>query len=241
MKITIFNGSPHAEKGNTHFMVKYFSQGAKKAGAEIENVFLAKKKIKYCSGCFNCWLKTPGKCTINDDMKKLLYKLLNSDIIIFATPVYVDNVTGIMKTFMDRLIPLALPYFDRDKTGECRHFKRFNQESPKIIVISNCGFPEQSHFKVLKLLFKRIARNMHSRVIAEIYRNAGAALHNPPPILKPFLIKYKKLLKKAGYEVVKNLSLSKKLTVQLQKSIIPDALYIREANKFIKKLLKQFS
>ena len=52
MKVTIFNGSPRREKRNTHLMVKEFSKGAGLAGAEVENVFLVKKKIRPCRDCF---------------------------------------------------------------------------------------------------------------------------------------------------------------------------------------------
>ena len=104
MKVTIFNGSPRGKKGNTHFMVKEFSKGVELGRAEVENVFLAKKKIRPCRGCFTCWIKKPGQCVIKDDMAELIQKFGESDIVVFATPVYVDNVTGIMKNFMDRLI-----------------------------------------------------------------------------------------------------------------------------------------
>ena len=121
MKITIFNGSPRTEHGNTHIMVSEFMKGAEQAGAEVENIFLAKMKISPCMGCFGCLLKKPGKCVIIDDMSELLEKFVHSDIVVFATPLYVDNVTGIMKNFMDRLIPIADPHFEKDNGGECVH------------------------------------------------------------------------------------------------------------------------
>ncbi len=236
MKITIFNGSPRAEAGNTHVMVEAFMKGARKGGAEVENVFLAKKEINPCRGCFSCWLKTPGKCVTKDDMAELLDKFVSSDIIVFATPLYVDNVTGIMKNFMDRLIPGGDPHFEKDEGGECVHIIR-TEKRPKLVVISNCGFPEQSHFQVLELLFKRVARNMRTEVIGEIYRGGGAILKDAPLVLKPVIRKYKKLLQKAGKEIVENERLSEGTRSKLEEQLIPEERYIAEANEYFDKLL----
>jgi len=236
MKITIFNGSPRAEKGNTNVMVKEFSKGAKQAGADVENIFLVKKEIKHCLGCFSCWTKTPGKCITEDDMEELLAKFMSSDIVVIATPVYVDNVTGIMKNFMDRLIPIIDPHFEKDEKGECRHTRRF-EKYPKFVVISNCGFPEQSHFQVLRLLFKRVARNMHSEVIAEVYRGCGGLLRKPPAPLEPAVSQYKELLQKAGKEVVENQGLSEETISELEKPIVSAEQFIAVANQYIDELL----
>jgi len=230
MQITVFNGSPRAEKGNTHFMVEAFLKGAQEAGADTENVFLAKHKIKPCIGCFNCWVKTPGECAIKDDMSELRGKYRAADVVVFATPLYVDNVTGIMKNFMDRLVPLADPHFEKDENGQYRHVKGFSKVQ-KIAVISNCGFPEQEHFQVLRLLFRRIARNFHSEVIAEIYRGGGEILQVDHLMLKPLVWKYRKLLEKAGKEVVRDRRLSEQTREELEKPLIPHDLYIKGANK----------
>jgi multimeric flavodoxin WrbA len=236
MKITIFNGSPRGKKGNTHFMVKEFSKGAEQAKAEVENVFLVKKKIRPCRGCFTCWIKTPGKCVIKDDMAELIQKLCESDIVVFATPVYIDNVTGIMKNFMDRLIPVLDPHFAKDEGGECVHVSRYEKPA-KLVIISNCGFPEQSHFHVLELLFKRIARNMRSEVIGEIYRSGGAILREAPVILRPVISKYKKLLQLAGMEIVEKQRLSEETRLKLEKPLISDEQYITAANEYFDVLL----
>lgn len=239
MKITVFNGSPRAERGNTHIMADAFLNGAKKNGAVTENIFLSKMKINHCTGCFNCWLKTPGKCIFNDDMPKLLQKVLSSDIIVFATPLYVDNVSGHMKQFMDRLIPLADPRIITDPNGEYRHSKRFDQKPPKIVVLSNCGFPEMGHFKVLNLLFKRIARNMHTKVIAEIYRSQGELLNKKIFLLKPIQFRFKKLMEQCGREIVENQKLSLKTIASLAKPLLSNERYVKEANKVIEKAIKK--
>jgi multimeric flavodoxin WrbA len=230
MKVTIFNGSPRGKKGNTHLMVKEFSKGAELGRAEVENVFLAKKKIRPCRGCFTCWIKKPGQCVIKDDMAELIQKFGESDIVVFATPVYVDNVTGIMKNFMDRLIAGLDPHFEKDKGGECVHISR-SEKQPKLVVISNCGFPEQSHFQVLELLFRRVARNMRSEVIGEIYRSGGGILREAPLILKPAISKYKKLLQTAGMEIVEKQRLSEETRLKLERPFVPDEQYIAASNE----------
>ena len=115
MKITVFNGSPRGKRGNTFIMADEFLRGAEAAGAQVEQVLLVQKKISHCTGCFRCWVKTPGKCVIEDDMTVLLEKIMATDVIVFATPLYVDNVTGLMKNFMDRILPLGEPYLVKDE------------------------------------------------------------------------------------------------------------------------------
>jgi len=236
MRITIFNGSPRAENGNTHLMVESFSKGAIQAGAEVENIFLAKNKINPCRGCFACWIKTPGVCVIKDDTAGLIEKFISSDVVVFATPLYVDNVTGIMKNFMDRIIPAVDPHFEKDAGGECVHVAR-SDKIPELVVISNCGFPEQSHFQVLELLFRRMARNMRTRVIGEIYRSGGAILKDAPLILKPLIHKYQKLLQTAGREIVEGRRLSQETMTNLHRPLISEERYIAAANQYFDKLL----
>jgi len=237
MKIVVFNGSPRAEKSNTHVMVEAFLEGAKKAGAEVENIFLAKKNIGPCLGCFTCWTKTPGVCVIKDDMADLLPKF-DADIIVLATPLYVYNVTGIMKNFLDRMIPVADPHFEKEEDGESRHIKQPGN-TPKLAVISNCGLPEQSHFNVLESYFRVLAKNMHTELVAEIYRGGGEILKEKNLMLAPLIWNYKELLKKAGKEVVEKGKLSEELKKQLEKPIIPEDMYIKAANDEWNKLLKK--
>jgi multimeric flavodoxin WrbA len=210
--------------------VESFLKGASAAGADVENIFLAKKKIGRCLGCFSCWIKTPGECVIKDDMKELLHKHIVSDIVIFATPLYVDNVSGIMKNFMDRSIPLADPHFEKDPSGQARHVSRIKR-SVNIGVIANAGFPEQDQFQVLKLLFKRIARAGHAELVAEIYKGEGELLKSTDKEMAPVIAKYKESLVKAGGELVKNLMLSRETIEELEKPLIPYEDYVKAVNQ----------
>jgi multimeric flavodoxin WrbA len=233
MRILAVNGSPRGRRGNTYIMVEAFLEGAEEACAEVEHILLSKKTIKNCKGCFWCWIKTPGKCVIKDEMEPILEKLKQADVLVFATPLYVDNVTGLMKNFMDRILPLGEPYQVKDEKGECRHPARY-VKTPKIGVISNSGFPEQSQFQVLRLLFRRIARNLHSEVAFEIYRGQGELLKQSGDRIKPVVDKYKDVLRKAGGEVTRFLKLSEETTKKLNEPLIPFDEYINTANEFFR-------
>lgn len=238
MKVRVFNGSPRGERSNTHYMVKEFLKGSEDAGAQVENIFLSEKRFSDCKGCFGCWIKTPGKCVIKDDMGELRKKFMGSDIAVMATPVYVDGVTGIMKRFMDRMIPVVDPHFTKDDNGETRHVPRY-EKYPKIVVISNCGFPDIDHFQVVSHHYRRMSRNMHSEVIGEIYRTMGPILEYSNPIVEPMRMKYRKLLREAGKEIVKEGGLSDGLRKKLEEPIVPPQMYFNGANKGFDSQLKK--
>lgn len=238
MKIIAFNGSPRGRRSATQAIVKEFLDGAAEAGAEVETVLLADRKIGHCRGCFTCWTKTPGVCVIKDDMAELLPKLKEPDIVVFATPLYVDNVSGLMKNFLDRTVPQVDPFFEKDPQGEWRHVKGEGRD-PKIVVISNCGFPEQTHFQTLKLFFRRLARNMHSEVVGEIYRGEGPLLGASSVMLKFLLRGYKKAVRRAGREIVESGRISEETAAELEKPLVPFDKYIEKANEHWASALKK--
>lgn len=239
MKIIAFNGSPKMDFSNTNVMVTAFLDGAKAAGADIENIFLAKKNINYCKGCNYCTI-SGGKCSIKDDMANLLAKYVESDIVVFATPLYIENVSGILKVFMDRTFSLSHPYYETDKNGEYRLSKSKqikNGIPPKFIIISNSGLPQRSNFQVISLLMKRFARNSHTEVIAEIFAPEGSLLTAEIKELEPIINDYKKLLYKAGQEIVRNMKLSEETQNLLEKNFIPAEIYVQEMNKYFGSIL----
>ena len=89
---------------NSEFLAREFEKGAKEAGNEVEFISLKQKELKYCIGCLSC--QKTGKCVIKDDVPEIMEKVKNADIIVFATPIYYYEMSGQMKTLLDRLNPL---------------------------------------------------------------------------------------------------------------------------------------
>ena len=101
--------------------------------------------IKPCTGCYTCWTKTPGECIHQDDMTDLRLKFRKADLVVLASPLYIFNVTGIMKTFLDRLLPIVKPYMLID-SGETKHPHRYPEDKQQgFVVFSAAGFPEVEH------------------------------------------------------------------------------------------------
>lgn len=240
MKILAINGSPRGTGHNTYIMVEEFLKGARKAGAETEHILLAGKKINHCIGCFTCWTKTPGVCVFKDDMTELLEKMSGKfDALVLATPLYVDNISGLLKNFLDRSIPTADPHFSKDRNGESVHMMREDEKGRKLIAIANCGFPEQTHFEVLKVLFRRMARNFHAELAGEIYRGEGELLKSKSLLLLPILYRYKKLLQRCGKEFVEQGRFSDESKASLEKPLIPYDFYLKQGNKYWDKELSK--
>jgi multimeric flavodoxin WrbA len=99
-------GSPR-KRGNTHLLVSRILDGAVSEGAAAETLFLGDLNIRECDGCHVCW---KGKqCSKKDDMKNVYPKIMQSDIIVFGTPVYWYGPTALMKCFIDRFVFFNCP------------------------------------------------------------------------------------------------------------------------------------
>jgi len=113
MKILALNSSPRSDgQSMTKLMLNHLTDGMRTAKADVEIVDLRKVTIKNCIGCFSCWTKTPGVCIHKDDMSNALYpKWLESDLVVYATPLYHYTVNASLKAFIERTLPILEPFF----------------------------------------------------------------------------------------------------------------------------------
>ena len=235
MRILAVNGSPRGKDGNTEQLLRSFLGGAWSAGAEAEVIYLKEKRINHCLGCSTCLLKTPGVCVHKDDMPELLEKLCQADIIVYATPLYFYTFTGLMKDFLDRHLPLIKPYTVKygDRYG---HPKRYPEKTQKMVLISNCGFPEQLHFAGMVETFRLCCSTSPGYELAgAILCSAGNILTKPP--LRGQIQWYLDACAAAGREVAEQGTISPGTQAVLDRPIIDPEMYVNNTNASLGRIL----
>lgn len=103
--ILILNGAPRKD-GNTAELIRAFCEGAAENGNLIREFYLQDMNIRGCMGCCACH-RNGGKCVQQDDMQTIYEAYTWADVIVFASPIYFNFITGTLKTAVDRLFAMT--------------------------------------------------------------------------------------------------------------------------------------
>lgn len=161
MKVLLLNG----EKNINNTLFKYkeiIKQNLKERNYETETILLREKEIASCTGCFGCWVKTPGICVIDDYAREIARSFINSDLVIFLTPVVFGGYSYQLKKALDRMIPLISPFF-MVINGEVHHRPRYKKYPSLIGVGIMSGSSSEEQIEVFNKLIYRNTLNMHSQ------------------------------------------------------------------------------
>ena len=101
MKKVIVISTSLRKGSNSDMLADKFIEGATAAGHDVEKVSLIGKEMKFCIGCLTCG--TTHKCCIKDDVPAIMEKVLGADVVVWATPIYYYEMSGQMKTLIDRM------------------------------------------------------------------------------------------------------------------------------------------
>jgi len=126
----------------------------------IKRIKVESSRMAYCTGCWSCWVKTPGLCAHNDDTQNMLAESIKSDYVIQFTENSVGYITSLSKKALEKHIPLIHPYLEVVE-GECHHKKRY-ETTPRLgLVYIN---PEQNEkdYENSKRMVSRMALNLRS-------------------------------------------------------------------------------
>ncbi|MDD2421316.1 MAG: flavodoxin family protein, partial [Heliobacteriaceae bacterium] len=132
MKVLGFVGSPR-EEGNTATLVAQVLSGAATKGAETKLYNLATLSIKGCQACNKC--KTTGSCATQDDMQELYRAIQEADAVVIGSPVYMYQMSGQTKAFVDRLYAFITPGFT----------SKVKKDLPAALVFTQ-GLPDSEKF-----------------------------------------------------------------------------------------------
>jgi hypothetical protein len=128
---------------------------------QAETIVLREKKIALCTGCFGCWVKTPGVCVIDDFGREAARMAIQSDVLIFLSPVTFGGYSSELKKAVDRFAcSLLLPFFTKIG-GEVHHPARY-RPLPGLIGIGVLPAPDEESEGIFTRLVERNAVNFHS-------------------------------------------------------------------------------
>ena len=177
MKIIVLEGSPN-QHGSSNMLADNFIRGAEEAGHTVKVIDAAHADIHPCIGCIHCGYE--GPCVQKDDVEAIREKILDADMLVFATPLYYYGMSAQLKTMIDRFCAfnssiqrkhmksalLAVAWNSDDWTFEAleSHYKTLvrylNLEDVGMVLGAGCGTPSMTqHSK-----FPQQAYNLGNRL-----------------------------------------------------------------------------
>jgi len=161
MKITILNGNPSTDNVKFDNYLKTLSDLLESSKHTVTIFKLREMDIRYCVGCFGCWLKTPGECGTEDDSRDIRRESINSDFLLFASPVIMGFTSALLKKAHERLIPLTLPYLEIYQ-NEIHHVSRYDKSPLLGLLLERGKDTDEKDTKIISDIYRRDAINLKS-------------------------------------------------------------------------------
>lgn len=224
MKILVLNGSPKQDKSDTMNITRAFLEGMNEAAPQDINVIhTIDRHIEYCTGCFSC-MRNGGSCIHDDDMKAILNKILDSDLLILSFPLYCYGMPASLKAMMDRTLPLSS--MAMQKVGDrYEHVGQADFSHLRYLMICGCGFPNSQHnFEPAVMQFKMCFPCNHT-----IMTVPESPMFNVPEatvVTVPRLA----LVKQAGRQYVEKGGIDPNLLTEITSPMIPEEQYAAIVN-----------
>ena len=159
MKITILNGNPNADNTEFDNYLMSLSDLLESSGHTVTVLQLREMDIRYCVGCFGCWLRTPGECMTIDGSHDICREYINSDLVLFASPVIMGFTSALLKKTHDKLLPLILPYFEIVQ-NEFHHLSRYDKYPVMGLLLEQGKDTDEEDIKIVSDIYRRNAINL---------------------------------------------------------------------------------
>lgn len=172
MYVLAVNGSPR-KNWNTAILLNKALEGAASKGAKTEMIHLYDLNYKGCSSCFSCKLKegkSYGRCAIKDELTSLIEKCEKVDALFLGSPIYLGNVTGEMRSFIERLV---FPYLVYDKSHSSLFKRKISIGFIYTMNVTEDTMKNMGYLKILgatESIVKRIFGSSESLYVNDTYQ-----------------------------------------------------------------------
>jgi multimeric flavodoxin WrbA len=172
VQILVMNGNPDPAHRAWEEYLEAFARALGRAGAGVRTRALREMDIHYCTGCWSCWWRTPGLCSFADDMTGVYPEMVGADIVVWASPLVMGNVTALTKKAQDRFIPLLHPYIEL-VNGESHHRRRYPRNIDLGLIIEPGAEDTPDDAEIVRHMHERLALNGRGRLGSSPPRPAG--------------------------------------------------------------------
>ena len=163
MRIAILNGNPSAEDSAFEDYLGGLVRALEERRHDVTLFQLRDMDIKHCTGCWGCWVKTPGECIAKDASADVCRAAIHADLVLHASPVTMGFYSALLKKATDKLIPLIHPYAVVDQ-GEAHHRARY-EEYPLLGLLLQPGEDtDDEDITIIREIHGRTALNLKSRL-----------------------------------------------------------------------------
>lgn len=163
MRVTILNGNGNPQNRGFDEYVARLSATLLAEQHTVTALTLREMDIKFCTGCFGCWVKTPGQCVVKDASHDVCRAVINSDFLLWAAPLRMGFPDATLKKMMDKSIPLIHPYFVVDH-GEAHHRPRYDHYPRIGLLLEKEADTDAEDLRIVSDILSRTALNMKSRL-----------------------------------------------------------------------------
>lgn len=161
MKITILNGSP--EPGALDAHLAQVKTALEQSGHDVRQLDLRTLSLRYCIGCWGCWVKTPGECNSRDASLEMDRAVINAEFVLWAAPLKMGFPAELLKRALDKHIPLIHPYMVVDQ-GEAHHLRRYPR-SPRLgLLLEKEASTQVRDLQIVQDITSRTALNFKTRM-----------------------------------------------------------------------------
>lgn len=161
MNIVVLDAIPDPLDHGSQSYLNDMVEQLESKGNQVKVFTLRDMDIQYCTGCWTCWWKTPGRCVFKDDMEQVYPAMMAADRLVMFSPLSMGFVSSLLKKVNDRSVALLHPYIEIVQ-DECHHRKRYEKYPDLALIVNEEEDTDAYDLEIIADIYKRFALNFRA-------------------------------------------------------------------------------